>query len=373
MLPIDTREDGTLVYEDGIESIVVRTTDRTNFKKCRRLWNFASGMRKNFEPVKMNKNLAFGISIHTGLEKLYDPETWDFPYEVKVGNMLAAFKAENERQRIEERETIGSMDYEREKEYAEREVLGLGMLEGYAKWAKKKDKFTPIYVEQKFQIPVPGPNGNPLVVNGHPVVYQVRIDLVLEDEDGRWWVCDHKTAASLGDTGFLDLDTQMTSYAWAAQIYYNKPFAGILYNELEKVVPHEPAELKSGKLSKDKKQLTTVDLYMRAIRERGLDADDYADILEYLRFNERDYFRRTPLRRTNAELHLQGQYVIAEIADMLSDPFIYPNPSKMNCGNCDFFHPCVVANEGGDVDFVLNNKMMYRQRTSSKDVDASLF
>lgn len=372
MLPIGTREDGTLIYEDGVEPYIVRTTDRTNFKKCRRQWDFTSGMRKNLEPVKMNKHLAFGIAIHVGLERYYDPETWEFPHDVKTGTMLSAFKAENERQRVEERDTIGGMDDERVAEYADREALGLGMLKRYAEWAKRKDKFTPIAVEEKFQIPVPGPNGNPLVVEGRPVVYQVRIDLVLEDREGRWWVCDHKTAGSLGDVNFLDLDTQMTSYAWAAQIYYNRPFAGVLYNELEKVVPHEPAELKSGKLSKDKKQLTTVELYLKAIRDRGLDADDYADILDHLRFNERDYFRRTPLRRNNVELHLQGQYVIAEVADMLSDPLIYPNPNKMVCGNCDFFHPCVVANEGGDVDFVLNNKMMYRPRTS-EDVDANLF
>lgn len=372
MQPIGTAEDGTLVYEDGIEPYVIRTTDRNNFKKCRRLWHFSSGLRRNLEPVKLNHNLAFGISIHKGLEAYYDPEGWTFPHEVKVGKMLAAFKTENERQRVEEMETLGNMTDERRQEYADREILGVTMLIRYAEHYKDKDNFTPVYVEQKFQIPVPGPNGGYLVINNRPVVYQVRIDLVLEDNDGRWWVCDHKTAGSLSSIEFLDLDTQMTSYAWAAQMYYGRPIVGILYNELEKVVPHKPKTLKNGSLSTDKRQLTTYDLYLEAIYENGLDPDAYSDMLEYLRNNERDYFRRTPLKRTNAELQLQGQYVIAEAADMLSDPFLYPNPSKMNCGGCDFFHPCVVANEGGDVDFVLNNRMMYRERTS-EEADANLF
>ena len=32
-LPIDVDEDGNLVYADGIEPVVIRTSDRSNFKR----------------------------------------------------------------------------------------------------------------------------------------------------------------------------------------------------------------------------------------------------------------------------------------------------------------------------------------------------
>ena len=371
MQPIGVTDKGTLTYPEGIEPVVIRTTERTNFKKCRRYWKYQSPLHLNLEPVKMNKNLAFGIAIHVGMESYYDPETWEFPGSVRLGNTLTAFKEENERQRQAEALALGGLNPERNDEYAEREQLGLAMLVNYHDWVVDNDKdayMKPLMVEQKFQVPVPDLEGNPLVINGRPVVYQVRIDLVFENtRTGKWWICDHKTAGQLDYVDFLDLDTQLSSYAWAAQMYYDVEIEGILYNELVKKAPHKPKVLNSGKLSTDKRQLTTYKLYMQAIEENGLDPEPYRDMLVYLTENEGNYFRRTPVKRTATELQNQGIYVIQEAMEMLSTPFLYPNPTKMNCGGCDFRHPCVIENEGGDVQWVLEDPMMFRQRTSEDE------
>lgn len=364
MQPIGVDEEGNLLYEGDVQPIVIRTSERTNFKKCRRLWDYNSGMRQNFEPVRMNHNLAFGIAIHVGLEHYYDPETWSFPTDVKLGNAINAFVKENNRQKQEESAAQSGLDHERKLEYDERMELGVAMLKGYAEWAAPQDQFTPLAVEEKFQVPLMV-DGKPLVYGGRPVVYQVRLDMLLEDEQGRLWVLDHKTAGSFWDLGFLDLDTQISSYAWAAQEHYGRPIAGIVYNELLKTAPSPPKVLTKGNLSQDKRQNTTYKLYQQAIADLGLDPEPYRGMLDYLRENEKDYFRRTQVFRSQAELQLQGQLILMEVADMVDAPSIYPNPSKIHCNGCDFRAPCAVENEVGDVEFVLNDPFMYRQRASA--------
>ena len=368
VLPIGYEEDGvTLKFPEGVEPYYIRTTERGNFKKCRRLWNYSSQNRMNLEPVKMANALSFGIAIHEGLEAYYNPETWHYPHDTRVQLMLLAFTEAIEEQRKTEDEARKGLDLDRNREYDEQLELGLGMLKRYAEWAPKQDKgITPIAVEKKYQMLLLDENGIPLVVNGHPVVYQIRVDLLLRDKHGRLWVLDHKTTATLSDLGHLDLDTQLSTYPWVVSNLLGERVEGVLYNELEKTVPHPPKVLKSGKLSQDKKQLTTSELYSQAIRENGLDSGPYETMLEYLRENPRDYFRRTPVLRTPEELEYQGRLVLAEVRDMLigpSDgPSIYPNPER-HCNYCDFRAPCTIENEQGDVEFILNDPSVYRERS----------
>lgn len=349
------------------EPWIMRTSERSNFKRCRRLWDFTSQNRRNLESVKMNKHLAFGIAVHVGLEHFYDPEGWDFPVEVRTAKAISAFVDENNRQRDAESKALGGLDDERIQEYAEREELGTNMLAGYGKWAESRDNFRPVAVEQKFRIPIPTEDGGLLVVDGRPVLYQVRLDLLVEDDDGYYWIGDHKTAGKEDNLTFLELDTQLSSYVWAASLYYGEMMRGFIYNELFKRYPEPPNVLKSGKLSQDKRQNTTYELYLEAIEAHGLDPAPYDGMLDYLREQPNTYFRRTQQHRSARELAVQGTYVLDEARDMYDDPAIYPNTHKFNCNSCDFLAPSIVASEGGDVEFMLNDPMMFRQRQSEED------
>lgn len=349
------------------EPIVMRTSERSNFKRCRRLWDFTSQNRRNLEPTKMNHNLAFGIAIHVGLEHYYDPEGWDFPTDVKVAKAISAFVDENNRQRDEESKAKGGLDDERIAEYKEREELGTAMLGGYGKWASERDDFRPVAVEERFRIPIPTEDGSLLIVGGRPVLYQVRVDLLTRDEDGGLWIADHKTAGKQDNLTFLELDTQLSSYVWAATLYYGEQVRGFMYNELFKKAPHPPKVLAKGGLSQDKRQNTTYELYEQTIREHGLDPAPYDGMLKYLREQPNDYFRRTQQHRSAREIAVQGTYVLAEARDMYDNPSIYPNTHKFNCNSCDFLAPSIVASEGGDVEFMLNDPMMFRQRVSEED------
>jgi hypothetical protein len=356
---------GNLQWEPDVTPYVIRTTDRGDFKRCRRMWNYKSALRLNREPVKLNRNLGFGIGIHKGLEAFYHPDNFNATIEERALLAVAAFVTDMKSQRQAEDQATGGIDLEREEEYKDMVKLGTGMLNNYAKWAVKEDDgWKPVAVERKIQVHLVDPKDHkPLFIHERPVVYQVRVDLLARDSDGLLWVWDHKTAAHVsGDTQFLDVDTQLTTYALVVGMAYNTAVGGVIYNELAKSVPSPPKVLSKGGLSQDKRQNTTYELYRKTIDEMGLDTAPYGAMLEFLRNKEQSYFRRTPIRRNARELEHQYEIMVAEVRDMLSSPFLYPNPSKINCSGCDFRHPCLVESELGDVKFVLYDPMLYRER-----------
>jgi CRISPR/Cas system-associated exonuclease Cas4 (RecB family) len=387
MLPIGIDENNDLVYEEDVEPYVVRTTDRTNFKDCRRKWNYTSKQRQNLEPIQMNKNLGFGISMHKGLEYFYEPAL--FGSEVARDACIAGFLGEEKRQREEEEAaSYYGLAPHRQEMYEERKELGVGMLKGYFDYAyteDAKESWQPVAVELKFQIPVPNDNAGgatlaPMVtwLDGRPVVYQVRLDMVAVNGDGELWVWDHKTAANVtGSLDFLDLDTQLSSYILALQSLLNGPVEyvpevlkpyhgqkvhGLQYNELAKSVPHPPKQNKNGALSQDKRQNTTYELYVAELDRLGLDTGPYQGMLDYLSAQPETRFRRTPVSRSVDQLRLQLQYIIGEARDMTNMPSVYPNPNKFRCNGCDFTLPCRIANETGDEQFVLDDTTLFRQR-----------
>jgi hypothetical protein len=342
-----------------------RTSERITFKKCRTLWEFTSQNRMSLEPVRMNKNLSFGIAVHIGLEYYYNPDTWDYlDDQSKTEIAVAKFNEEMQRQLTEEKKAnLGSVTTERQKEFDELVQLGVGMLRHYGEWAPERDRelgLVPVAVEEAIKVPI----GE---YQGEPVYYQARIDMVARHGDGSLWLWDHKTAAYVsGDHTFLDIDTQITSYFWIYEQAFGELPKGMMYNELAKKVPEPPKQLKNGGLSQDKRQATTLSLYVEEIDRLGLDSEPYSAMLNYLAAKEEDYFLRTQVTRTIAEIETQARYIKAEVVDMLYDPSIYPNPSKMYCNTCDFRAPCTIRNEGGDDMFLLGDSSLYRKRESEE-------
>ena len=340
----------------------IRTSERITFKKCRRLWDYTSQNRMALEPVRMHNALSFGIDIHVGLQHYYDPNFWDLDDQSKTERAIIAFGTSIEMRRKQEKQaSLGGITVERDQELDEQQDLGAGMLRHYGQWAPARDRelgLTPISVEQAIKVPI----GE---FQGEPVYYQARIDMVARHGDGHIYLWDYKTTASISDNyGFLDLDTQIGSYFWIYEQAFGELPKGMVYNELLKTVPKPPKQLKNGSLSKDKRQHTTLELYLKEIDRLGLDSEPYSDILALLAEKQDRYFSRTLVNRTPAEVAAQSQYIRAEVVDMLYDPSIYPNPSKMHCNGCAFLVPCMTRNEGEDDSYLLTDAGLYRPRES---------
>ena len=329
-------------------STVIRTSDRVKYRKCRQLWDFSSDIRMGYKPVKEIEALEFGTAIHAGLEAWYN--SFSFPYEVKYAVMLKAFiETVNSQLRELEDNPHFTVDSETEQEFEERRVLGTGMLNYYADYSMKNDSFEVVDVEYEFQIPL-----------FDSVVYEGKIDLIVRDSHGEIYLIDHKTAGRLGGTGWLDVDTQISSYCWALwEEGYN--VAGFTYNQLFKGYPKRPNVNKNGSLSKDKNQHTTYDMYCEALEEEGLDSKDYTDMLDHLKNNPKEYVRRRTVTRSESELEQQRSIIMSEAREMVNDPVIYPNPNEFNCNSCKFFEPCLARLEQSDPYDFLDNPELYIQ------------
>jgi hypothetical protein len=364
---------------------VIRTSDRGQFKGCRRAWDWGSKIRGNLEFRRPPSYLEFGTAIHKAMEIYYTPETWHMDRDV-IGALAIVGFVENYKQARAEylrfigQEVLGEVEQATWEEQLE---LGKKMLLNYIGWAKPRDRFTPKFVEVEFEVPVPVPpglslppgfedRGGYLYFHDRPVVYQGRIDLVLEDEYGDLWIDDHKTTAQMREDTitFLELDEQTGSYCWAIQEMMGVKVAGALYNELYKGVPEPPAQnqrQRQGRwFSVNKQQDTSYELYLATVKEQDATAYEkglYDEILDHLKASGNKYFRRTQIHRSQTELQNLGFTICLEAIDMLDSPRIYPNPTKFRCGWCAFRGPCLAVNDGSDATWML--KENYQKRTDN--------
>lgn len=284
--------------------------------------------------------------MHAALQAYYDPLTWNDPSLMRYNARQAFLLSIKE---IGTKVKIGALEFE--ERFDELKELGLGMLEHYFLWAPSRDKFKPIYVEIEFEVPIPGLDG---------VVYQGRIDLIVEDEYG-YWLVDHKTTAQLAQTEWLALDDQCSSYAWAIKQQLGLEVRGVIYNELRKKAPRKPSQLRSGALSVNKSQDTTYETYLSTLRELGYKEQAYASILQHLKANPKEFVRRTKVTYNPRTLQIVENRIRAEAITMLGNPSIYPTPSRFNCNGCQFFAPCLAMHEGYDPQHILDE--MYDKRT----------
>lgn len=373
---------------------IVRTSDRNQFRKCREKWNFTSKIREDWEYVPGIEPLDFGIACHTAWDVYYDPRRWNEPRGLVQYESIHAFIKHLEEWKVRlQKADQWALNAARWSELME---LGIGMLEHYFMWAPKNDtEWVPIKSEIEFEVPIPVPDRLKMMVNESnwnfrvgpndqlqinlpldeqpgsgtdwewvDVLYQGRIDLIVQFPNGKYGLVDHKTAAQFGQTEHLELDTQTRSYAWALKKMLGIDIERIIYNEARKAVPSEPRVLKSGFLSKAKNQGTTVQLYEAKIKQLNHDPSYYADFLPVLEANQTQYFRRTEVTYSRNELAATERAILMEAIDMLNDPFIYPNPDRWNCNGCPFRTPCLLKQEGGDYDWHLRNSGLYIRRGS---------
>jgi hypothetical protein len=370
---------------EGRGKFIIRTSDRINFKSCRQAWDYGSKLRRNFEPIRLPAPLDFGTAVHSGMQVYYDPNTWGWDRDIVEAGALTAFAKTNWNGLTRYEELRGPDELLRI-EFIEREKLGLGMLKNYFAYSREHDKFTPVYVEIEFEVPIPVPpalslppgyqrngDGDLLKLDENldwlPVVYQGRIDLVILDENGYYWIDDHKTAGQIRAdvVTHLEMDEQMKSYVWAVQKQLGVKIKGVIYNELYKGIPAPPPMNKVQRLGRwysvSQSQDTSYELYLKTVKEEdtaAYNAGLYDEFLQFLQWQGNKYFRRTQVMYNDFELEFLGYQICLEAIDMLSDPLIYPNPSRFKCGYCMFRTPCLANMDGSDEAFVL--KEMYTNR-----------
>lgn len=398
-----------LISKNLVHSI--HTSERRSFRGCRRRWNWIFNDR--YYPTVTPKPLEFGVAFHKGMEVLYDPMTWNDKETAAALAQAAFIKTTKEQYQSYLKLNKGNIDPEMKADYDERVLLGISMLKYYTKYVipVQDNNFKPVKVEIEFEVPIKDPGGqyvwckclrcwnkwkvyvdqHNLTVaeeqkiahaggftddwHGLPVTYGGRIDALMEDELGRYWVFDWKTAARMSGVepgspdDYMLLDDQITSYCWALD-QLGIAVAGFVYAEIKKAKAEEPEPNKTQRLGRwysvNKQQNTTYEMYLDTVKTgdptayaQGL----YDEFLQYLKDSGNRFHLRHQIHRNSIELKNAGLNIWLEARD-ITDPQlrIYPSAGRFSCNGCAFREPCLGMNRGEDYLYTLNTMFEKRER-----------
>jgi hypothetical protein len=407
----------------------IHTSERKSFRGCRRRWDWIS--RQFYYPNITARPLEFGVAFHGAMEKYYEFYLGLFVNpdpNAALQLALAEFKKITKEQKAKYIKLNSGIDPDMEADYKDRVETGVAMLEYYfGQLAPTHDKgLKPIKVEIKFEVPIANPETGEQDLwckcdwcwrrwsgsvyygddfdkwqeeldedvsdrladdsgyvqaykanwQGLPVTYGGRIDILFEDELGRLWIGDWKTAARLSGTEtsdeYLWNDDQITAYVWALRLIgFN--VAGFIYAEIKKAVPEEPEPLKVTRLGRlfsvSKNINTTWEMYENTVKENDPNAYAnglYTDFIEYLKVEGPQFHRRHMVMRNEEECRQAGINIWKEAKEMTNpDILIYPNQGRFHCkglsaaSGCAFWDPCLAKNRGEDYQYALDT--MYQK------------
>lgn len=207
-------------------------------------------------------------------------------------------------------------------------------------WKHEDVNMTWVAVEQEFEVELP---------HGHTMVFKV--DGIVEDEYGMW-LAEHKTHKSYPKGEYRFIDMQSAKYVYGLR-KLGYPITGVLWNYLLTVEPKKPALLKDGtRLSKAKIRTDAI-TFMEAIKEYGLDLDDYKRDIVRLR-DHADFFRRERVPKPEIVAKTLVREAIIT-ADEIERGY---EPTRSIDRSCEMFCPymdvCLTELYGGDASSIIS-------------------
>jgi RecB family exonuclease len=336
----------------------VSVTEMQQFDTCRRQWYLSSV--KKLVPREPQKALWFGIGIHEALEAYFGARSGPLPRALTALDNYYR-KTTKEFARGYSPQMWGMVEDDFHQTY----LLGKEMLTGYHRFHHRITAPSPwkvIAVEQRVWVPISTPRGQQ-VLRGAPRL-TARMDLMVQTGDGELGIIDHKTATQKPSTGtVLDLDEQLTGYAYVYWKLTGEVVRFVTYDVLMKKAPEPPRELQSGELSKDRAQPTTLELYLKAIKARKESPNDpkYREILSALTAKgDSDYFMRVSTSRNEQQLRSYGQRLYHRFSQMRAvardERLAYAQPSQMKCPSCSFLEVCLAKEAGYDAESMIDQQ-----------------
>lgn len=328
-------------------------TERAGFRKCRRQWLLTVVHR--LDPERGNVHLFLGDIYHAALAEYYMSLKEGYPHVVAANEALDAYQQAYDEAAAAMHKRLGIGWALSKDVYREAGELGLEMLQNYL----DKERLDPlldevIAVEFRVNVPIRSPKGRRIGW------LSVQTDVV-GLKNGRLRVVDHKTRSRIPNTAHVDIDDQVSAEAYSWWKHSGDFPEEAVLNVSMKREAGPPRLLKSGKLSKDRNQGTTAELYRAAVQEHGLDPADYADVIRY--YEERELrgddplFTRIESFRTPGQMAAFERDLYEEYRDMRAvaahPERAYPSPSEFNCPSCPVRTICVTIQDDGDVEAVI--------------------
>ena len=242
-----------------------------------------------------------------------------------------------------------------EEGYEEVIPLSRTMVEGYIERYnsdKSYNQYKPVKVEAEFLVPL---------IEG--VMFEGKIDGIVSDKKNRHWILEHKTYAKETSEAQRMSDIQVVSYSWAMEEAGMKAPSGVIWDYLRKKAPAVPEPLKKGGLSKAQGIDTTYDIYLKAIKDNGLDPKDYEEVLERLKAQKDKFQYRVTLPFSKEATNIivtdlkSTATEIKHLGHILQDR----NLTK-DCSWCDYFSLCQGELRGHDIDFIIKSQYTERKK-----------
>lgn len=329
------------------DPFILRTSDRVLFKRCRRLWGWLSHLRQGRTLYEQQDYLWFGTGIHYALEDYHGLNLYEHPARAFHAYVIASRSA-------------GILP----PTWQEHEELGIALMHYYAdEWLRYRPALQTFEVDGIPQVEVNGVID--LGVRGYDgrrVLYGFTMDRIVVDEWGRLWVQEYKTAKQIRLFHF-DTDDQVTAYCWCAWKLYQRPIAGVVYQQFLKKIPVLPKVLATGKISTDIRQPTTAALYNKLLVDMfgspELAPQEYVNCLNKFRAQEDEdkdkFIVRHRIERNQRQLESFEAKVLMELEDITNPNLpLYPNPTR----DCEYMCPmqaaCVAMDDGSDWEGTIN-------------------
>lgn len=291
-----------------INTFTVSVTERQEFKRCRRKWDYGSLNRQALTRLVTKKALSLGTLIHSSLEDwLINPD----------GNLVDFYMKhsveEYEKIQAEYKSKIGADISEAEiAPFLDISLMGRAMVTNYQAFWKKPlhSGFEVVATEQKVNYEIaPG------------YILEAKLDGLIKDRKNRIYILEHKTYSSRPTPDSLNSNDQFLAYLWIANKLDIGEIAGIAYDGL-------------WKREKPPRNCT-----------------------------EKDLFTRVLLHRTKSELDEFERFILQEISEMRQvaeqaekhPELLYINRRWEGCYDCAFEPLCKAQSAGDDVEHILNN------------------
>ena len=335
---------------------VIRTSDRNSFLMCRRKWNWTSHMRLNLGPIQVGNPLWLGSGIHYALEDFHGHKLYSTP-AIAFQAFIKAYQTKYPRKVPDDWQELGQ--------------LGVSMMEYYPIWLIGRDPLETYVVDNAFQnevgirITIPwelieakcDKERYARIRAAYDVcMYSLTLDRVSIDEHGQLWIVEYKTAKAMSVNHFMN-DAQISTYMWGANVVYDKPLAGVIYQQHKKTLPKEPKLLQNGTFSVAANQSVSHRSYRNAlIKHYGEVKKAPGANIKYLNSlaaeesaDGDNFIRRDKVTRNKHAAYAVSQQIIYQAIDMMDPELpLYPAPSR-NCAiMCGMMSPCISIDDGSD-------------------------
>lgn len=241
--------------EDTVLPHVINQSQIKTWRACPRKWKYH--YLDQIEPKAKGKAITIGLWGHRALETHYTQGDWRIGYEEHKEQYYKLFKEERDEL---DRKAKGHLP-----DIVKRIILS------YLWWYRDENIKVHI-VEKAFQVQIAN------------IKFKGRLDWYIEDEEGRFWLGDHKFVSRIPDRGmFHAMDVQLMLYPYAVEKAWGIPVHGVMWNYILSKPPTMPKLVAGGSRISKQKITTDYPTLKRFLVRNGLDPRDYSETLRQLK------------------------------------------------------------------------------------------